>query len=173
MKKIIKVLLTTLCLCLITGCGARDKNVNLEKTGEKYSTDNGVSFYYPSDYTINVDAKDVTSVQFIKDNNTLYYKVIKDDTDNIAEDKDELYSGLIEQSGASGVEVSKPVIDSGLEVYQYLFRYDDTGIESKEIVYFDDNNTYIYGYRATQEDFDDYEAEMTVYLQSFSMTVGK
>lgn len=119
MKKIIKVLLTTLCLCLITGCGARDKNVNLEKTGEKYSTDNGVSFYYPSDYTINVDAKDVTSVQFIKDNNTLYYKVFKDDTDNIAEDKDELYSGLIEQSGANDVEVSKPVVDSGLEVYQY------------------------------------------------------
>lgn len=173
MKKIIKVLLTTLCLCLMTGCGTRDKNVNLEKTGEKYSTDNGVSFYYPSDYEINVDAKDVTSVLFTKDNNTLYYKVVKDDTDNIVEDKDELYSGLIEQSGASNVEVSKPVVDSGLEVYQYLFGYDDTGIKSKEIVYFDEKNTYIYGYRATQEDFDDHEDEMTVYLQSFSMTVGK
>ena len=48
MKKIMKILVTTLCLCLVTACGARDKDVNLEKSGTKYSTDGGVSFYYPS-----------------------------------------------------------------------------------------------------------------------------
>lgn len=31
MKKIMKILVTTLCLCLVTACGARDKDVNLEK----------------------------------------------------------------------------------------------------------------------------------------------
>ena len=39
-----KILVTTLCLCLVTACGARDKDVNLEKSGTKYSTDDGVSF---------------------------------------------------------------------------------------------------------------------------------
>lgn len=52
MKKIMKILVTTLCLCLVTACGARDKDVNLEKSGTKYSTDDGVSFYYPSNYEI-------------------------------------------------------------------------------------------------------------------------
>ena len=42
MKKIMKILVTTLCLCLVTACGARDKDVNLEKSGTKYSTDDGV-----------------------------------------------------------------------------------------------------------------------------------
>ena len=56
MKKIMKILVTTLCLCLVTACGARDKDVNLEKSGTKYSTDDGVSFYYPSNYEITANA---------------------------------------------------------------------------------------------------------------------
>ena len=173
MKKIMKILVTTLCLCLVTACGARDKDVNLEKSGTKYSTDDGVSFYYPSNYEITANATDTDTVEFSKDNNTLYFKVIKDETDNVVEDKDELYTGEIEQSGASEIEVSKPVLDSGLDVYQYVFVHSDTGIRAKEIVYFSDDKTYIYGYRAAKDDFEDNDKDMTVYLQSFSMATGK
>lgn len=173
MKKLIKIIITTLCLCLVTACGARDKDVNLEKTGKKYSTDDGASFYYPSDYEIKVNAIDTNTVEFSKDNNTLYFKVINNDTDNAVDDQDELYTGLIEQSGASGIEVSKPVVDSGLNVYQYIFSYSDTGIKTKEIVYFGDDSTYIYGYRAVKEDFNENDKDMTVYLQSFSLSSGK
>ena len=142
MKKIMKILVTTLCLCLVTACGARDKDVNLEKSGTKYSTDDGVSFYYPSNYEITANATDTDT-------------------------------GEIEQSGASEIEVSKPVLDSGLDVYQYVFVHSDTGIRAKEIVYFSDDNTYIYGYRAAKDDFEDNDKDMTVYLQSFSMATGK
>ena len=53
-------------------CGARDQEVNLEKTGKKYNTDEGVSFYYPSDFVINLNSKDTKTVEFSKNNNTLY-----------------------------------------------------------------------------------------------------
>ena len=42
-----------------------------------------------------------------------------------------------------------------------------------EIVYFGDNNTYIYGYCATKDDYDANEKDMRVYLQSFSKSTGK
>ena len=73
----------------------------------------------------------------------------------------------------SEIEVSKPVLDSGLDVYQYVFVHSDTGIRAKEIVYFSNDNTYIYGYRAAKDDFEDNDKDMTVYLQSFSMATGK
>lgn len=173
MKKVILIIITTLCLSLVIACGARDREVNLEKTGKKYSTDQGVSFYYPNDFEISLNSKDTNTVEFSKDNNTLYFTVVKDKTDNVVEDKDELYTGELEQSGASSIEVSIPALDSGLSVYQYLFTYNDTGIKTMEIVYFVDDTTYIYGYRATKDDFDANEKDMGVYLQSFSKATGK
>lgn len=149
MKKIMKILVTTLCLCLVTACGARDKDVNLEKSGTKYSTDDGVSFYYPSNYEITANATDTDTVEFSKDNNTLYFKVIKDETDNVVEDKDELYTGEIEQSGASEIEVYPNRFQTVVLMFiNMYFVHSDTGIRAKEIVYFSDDNTYIYGYRA-------------------------
>lgn len=173
MKKVILIIITTLCLGLMVACGARDQEVNLEKTGKEYVTDQGVSFYYPNDFVINLNSKDTNTVEFSKDNNTLYFKVIKDETDNVVEDKDELYTGELEQSGATSVEVSRPALDSGLSVYQYLFTYSDTGIKTMEIVYFGEESTYIYGYHATKDDFDDNVKNMKVYLQSFSKATGK
>ena len=113
------------------------------------------------------------SVEFSKNNNTLYFIVVDDKTDNVVEDKDELYTGELEQSGANSIEVSRPALDSGLSVYQYLFNYSDTGIKMMEIVYFGENHTYIYGYRAAKDDFDANKKDMSVYLQSFSKSTGK
>ena len=163
MKKIILIIVTTLCLGLVIACGARDQEVNLEKTGKKYNTDEGVSFYYPSDFVINLNSKDTKTVEFSKNNNTLYFIVVDDKTDNVVEDKDELYTGELEQSGANSLR----------SVYQYLFNYSDTGIKMMEIVYFGENHTYIYGYRAAKDDFDANKKDMSVYLQSFSKSTGK
>ena len=171
MKKIIGIVITTLCLSLVVACGARSEKVNLEKTGKEYRTDQGVSFHYPNDFVINV--KDASTVEFSKDNDTLYFKVIKDDSDNVVEDKNELYTGELEESGATSIEVLKPVLDSGLSVYEYVFTYKDTGIKTMEIVYFSNNNSYIYGYRAAKEDFDANKKDMKVYLESFSKSTGK
>lgn len=171
MKKIFGIVITTLCLCLVTACGARDEKVNLEKTGKEYRTDQGVSFHYPSDFMINV--KDSSTVEFSKNNDTLYFKVIKDDSDNVDEDKNELYIGELEEGGATSIEVLKPILDSGLSVYEYVFTYKDTGVKTMEIVYFNKSSTYIYGYRAAKEDFDINEKDMQVYLESFSKSTGK
>ena len=78
MKKLILIIITTLCLSLIVACGALDREVNLEKNGKKYSTEQGVSFYYPNDFEINLDSKDNSTVKFSKDNNMLYFTVLKD-----------------------------------------------------------------------------------------------
>lgn len=173
MKKLIKIVITTICLVIVTACGAKNELVNLEKDGTIYNTDDGVSFYYPNDYSINTNVMETNIVEFSKDNDTLYFKVIDDEFDNVVDDKDELYIGELEQSGVSEVEVSKPVIESGNDVYEYIFVYQDTGIKSKEIVYFSEEHTYIYGYRATEADFDNNEEDMTVYLHSFSFASGK
>ena len=137
------------------------------------NTDEGVSFYYPSDFVINLNSKDTKTVEFSKNNNTLSFIVVDDKTDNVVEDKDELYTGELEQSGANSIEVSRPALDSGLSVYQYLFNYSDTGIKMMEIVYFGENHAYIYGYRAAKDDFDANKKDMSVYLQSFSKSTGK
>ena len=42
MKKLILIIITTLCLSLIVACGALDREVNLEKNGKKYSTEQGI-----------------------------------------------------------------------------------------------------------------------------------
>lgn len=171
MKKLLKIVIATLCLCLIVACGTRNEKVNLKKTGKKYSTDQGVSFYYPNDFSINV--KDKNTVEFLKENNTLYFMVIKDDTDNVTEDKSELYTGQLEENGATSIEVARPALDSGLSVYEYIFTYTDMGIKTMEIVYFGDDSTYIYGYRAAKNDFDNNKKDMKVYLESFSKSTGK
>ena len=139
MKKSILFLIMVSLMCLTSACGARDKEVNLTKTGELYTTEDGVSFYYPKDYEISVvsdlnDLNGVNTVEFTKDNNMLYFTVVNDNTDNLVEDKDELYTGMLEQSKASDVEVLKPVLDSGLDVYEYIYEYSETGVKSKEIV---------------------------------------
>lgn len=173
MKKIVKLFMLIVCLCLVTACGPRDNDVNLEKMGTKYTTDNGVSFYYPSDYEVKIDSQNSDIVEFYQEDNNLYFKVIKNETDNVIEDESELYVGEIEENGASKVEVSKPLLDSGLNVYQYVYTYGDTGIKVKEIVYFSVEATYIYGYTSTKDNFDKQDEDMTVYLQSFSKTTGK
>lgn len=171
MKKIYQIIITTLCLYLVVGCGPHDEAVNLEKTGKKYSTEEGVSFYYPSDYVINI--KDESTIEFSQENNTLYFKVIDEATDNVVEDKSELYTGELEEGGASSIEVSKPALESGLSVFEYRYAYKDTGIKTIEIVYFEDDSTYIYGYRAVEDDFNKNRNDMQVYLDSFSMSTGK
>lgn len=175
MKKSILFLIMVSLMCLTSACGARDKEVNLTKTGELYTTEDGVSFYYPKDYEISIasDLNGVNTVEFTKDNNMLYFSVLNDNTDNLVEDKDDLYTGILEQSKASDIEVLKPVLDSGLDVYEYIYEYSETGVKSKEIVYFLEDKTYIYGYRTVKDEFADNEEKMTVYLESFSMAVGK
>lgn len=175
MKKSILFLIMVSLMCLASACGARDKEVNLTKTGELYTTEDGVSFYYPKDYEISIasDLNGVNTVEFTKDNNMLYFSVLNDNTDNLVEDKDDLYTGILEQSKASDIEVLKPVLDSGLDVYEYIYEYSETGVKSKEIVYFLEDKTYIYGYRTVKDEFADNEEKMTVYLESFSMAVGK
>lgn len=41
-----------------------------------------------------------------------------------------------------------------------------------EIVYFGDNNTYIYGYCATKDDYDANEKDMRVYYKVFQSQQG-
>lgn len=173
-----KSILFAIMLFFISACGTLQQDVNLTKTGELYTTDDGVSFYYPKDYEVTVSGNinsvdNVKMVEFTKDDNTLYFTVVNDQSDNMVSDKDELYTGLLEQGQASNIEVMKPVVDSGLDVYEYIYEDDKTGIKSKEIVYFLEDVIYIYGYRSIKDVFNENEEDMTVYLESFSMNAGK
>ena len=50
---------------------------------------------------------------------------------------------------------------------------EDSIVPWAEWIYFLEDKTYIYGYRTVKDEFADNEEEMTVYLESFSMAVGK
>ena len=48
----------------------------------------------------------------------------------------------------------------------------ESGLKFIHLVYFDDQNTYIYGYEANSKDFKKNYKRMIVYLESFAKTSG-
>ena len=56
--------------------------------------------------------------------------------------------------------------------YEYKGSYVKTGLKFIHLVYFDDKNTYVYGYEANRKDFRKNLKKMIVYLESFTKSSG-
>ena len=94
--------------------------------------------------------------------------VEKDKLDQLSE----LYKGELEASGVSSLKVKMPALESGLKCYEYKGSYVKTGLKFIHLVYFDDKNTYVYGYEANRKDFRKNLKKMIVYLESFTKSSG-
>lgn len=172
MKPLVKWIACISCVLLLVACGSRSKHVSLEKDGTLYTIGNEVSFYYPNGYTLDsthgLDKKG-NSLVFNKDDETIFYTSIDDQTDNANDEKDDLYTAQLEQEGASNIVISKPILSSGITVYEITGTYQSTGIRFKHIVYFTDVRTFVYGYFAASDLYNDNIETITEFLQSISI----
>lgn len=176
MKPVIKWTISIVFVLALTACGSRSKHVSLEKEGTKYTIGNEVSFYYPNTYSLDtsqhtdmIAPHSSNTLRFIKDDETIFYTVIEDKTDNSNDDKDELYTAQLEQEGATNIVVSKPILQSGITVFEITGNFNNTGMRFKHIAYFTSEYSYIFGYLATIDDYNDNIDMITEFLQSISI----
>lgn len=172
MKNIIKVMMVFICVVSLVACGKKDETVSTNKDGTLYEAGVGVSFYYPNDFQLSETDKSDGVIRFVKENQVLFYKVEKNEYDNDTTQLSELYKGELEFSGVSSLEVKTPALESGLKCYEYKGNYVENGLKFIHLVYFDEQNTYIYGYEANSKDFKKNYKRMIVYLESFAKTSG-
>lgn len=176
--KSLKYSLLVLLAISLCACGKKDETVNIEKEGTKYEIGDEVSFYYPKSFNVGMNnlVEDSTQViNFVTEDGTqqFYYTTISEVTDNPAEDLVTLYEGQLEETGVSNVKVTEPVLENGLKCYEFEGVVDATKIQFKNLVYFGDNKTYVYGYQAAKEDYQDNIKQMTTYLETFNLAIAK
>ena len=172
MKKYRKIVMILICFISLVACGKKEEKVPLNKEGTLYEIGKDISFYYPSDFELISKLVDESTVQFSKENQVLYYKVEDNTFDNEIKERVELYKGELESSGATRIEVNEPALESGLKCYEYSGIYKDTGLKFMHLVYFDEKATYIYGYEANGNDYDENIDHIVVYLESFTKSTG-
>ncbi len=172
MKSIIKLMVVITCIVSLVACGKKDATVSANKDGVLYEAGVGVSFYYPSDFELNESSQNDGTIRFTKENQILFYKVEENEYDNDTDQLSELYKGELEASGVTSLRVKRPALESGLKCYEYKGSYVKTGLKFIHLVYFDDRNTYVYGYEANRKDFKKNSKKMIVYLESFTKSSG-
>jgi len=172
MKSIIRLMVIFICVFSLVACGKKDTTVSANKDGVLYEEAGGVSFYYPSDFKLDDSNESDGVTRFIKENQVLFYKVEENEFDNDTNQLSELYKGELEALGVSSLKVKRPALESGLKCYEYKGCYVKTGLKFIHLVYFDDKNTYVYGYEANRKDFRKNLKKMIVYLESFTKSSG-
>ena len=179
MKTLMKYTISILCMLSLVACGSRDNHISLDKEGAKYTIGKEVSFYYPNGYDLDTSkniekqvhadidtATPDNTLYFMNNDETIFYKFIQDETDNTLEEKEVLYTGKLEQDGATNIVVSKPILESGNTVCEISASYVNTGTRTKQIVYFSQNAMYVYGYLATTDDYNENVDFITEFLKS-------
>ena len=172
MKSIIKLMVVFVCVVSLVACGKKDTTVSANKDGVLYEAGVGVSFYYPSDFKLSEGNPNDGVTRFTKENQILFYKVEENEYDNDTDQLSELYKGELEASEVSSLKVKRPALESGLKCYEYKGSYVKTGLKFIHLVYFDDKNTYVYGYEANRKDFRKNLKKMIVYLEYFTKSSG-
>ncbi len=168
MKYISKIIIS-LFVVFIVSCGQKSQSVFLEKDGCLYEVADQVSFYYPKDFEIDQNNDNKEILQFVKDQEVLNYKTLKDDTDNKVEDMPKLYAGQLEEDGAQDVYYLSTKLDSGIECYEFTGLYTATGLKFKHMIYFTAEAEYIYIYQAPQDIYDENISIISQYLNSLTV----
>jgi len=170
-----KLFLTMVCVVSLVACGKKEENVQVKKEGTIYEVGKDISFYYPADFELSSPIENDNNddiVIFKKENQVLFYKVEDDSFDNEVDQKVELYKGELEVANAKVAEVKEPALESGLKCYEYMGEYPKTGLKFVHLVYFEDQHTYIYGYEANENEYNDNFDKIIVYLETFTKSTG-
>lgn len=175
MKLYMKYLLSLLCLVSVTGCQPDADQITMEKDGVAHVISEDVQFYYPKGFTLETkvvqdDTQTVRGVRNIvelkKNNETLFYTSLVNDTENTVLDREVLYIGDLESEAGIDVNLENMELNSGTKVSVITGRYRDTGVYFKHIVHFGVENTNIYGYYSDQETYTNNVVNMTKFLES-------
>lgn len=158
-------------ILLLTGCQSEQIGDNTVKDGTEYTINQNISFYYPNSFEL-IEATG-SKVSFASEDQTIYYEVTADDSQNLLDDLDDLYVGMLEQDGAQIISVSKPIIDSGLDCYLITGIYGDVAVRFSELVYFTTDNTYVYGYKANTDTYNENNEVILNYLETLSIDTGE
>ncbi|MDD3026864.1 MAG: hypothetical protein PHI41_02215 [Erysipelotrichaceae bacterium] len=158
-------------IIFLAGCQSDELSNNTVKNGIEYQVSDDISFYYPD--TFELSAATGEEVSFGKEDQKIYYKSIKEDTQNQLDDLDELYIGTLEQEGAQIIDVSKPIIASGLDCYFIKGIYGDVAIRFSELVYFTSSMTYVYGYQAATDKYNENSDIIRTYLETLVIDTGE
>ena len=169
MRRILFSFLVT--IIFLTGCQSDKLSSNTVKNGIEYQVNDNISFYYPD--TFELSGVTGEEVSFGKEDQKIYYRSIEDDSQNQLDDMDELYIGTLEQKGAEILEVSKPIIASGLDCYYITGIYGDVAIRFSELVYFTSNMTYVYGYQAATDTYNENSEIVRTYLETIVIDTGE
>lgn len=163
-----KILLIFLCVILFA-CDQRNSKIVLETDGIEYKIMNNVSFYYPKDFTVDMNEQSNEKISFRKDEEVLIYQTVLDDTDNKIKDMPQLYLGQLEEDGAVDSDYTSVVLENELECYEFTGIYSNSGIKFKHLVYFTNDASYIYLYQAPEKVFDDNLTKIIQYLRSLTV----
>ena len=177
MKTIGHILVCVVLVFSLFACGKKVEKVSVDKEGNEYKVDDDVSFYYPKEFKLEMnttnDEQDPSTLRFIHQEQVFYYTVERSNYDNEPQDMKELYYGELEQMNASSIKVKPPVLDSGLSCYEFSGQFKDTGIKFTNLVYFENQTTYIYGYQAKTDVYNKEIKKMLIFLESFYKSSGK
>lgn len=164
-KRIVMILI---CGLLVVACAQRE-HIFLEKDGTLYEIGEQVSFYYPKDFDIDTSHGNKNKVRFIDEDEVIYFSTVVNQTENKVVDMPKLYAGQLEEDGASDVEYTQVILDSGIQCQSFTGIFHASGIKFKHIVYFTDDATYSYCYEAIQDIFDENVATRSEYLESLTV----
>lgn len=165
MKKIFIFLLCS----ILFACNQQNSKVVLETEGVEYKIMDNVSFYYPKDFSADINDESHEKISFVKDEEVLIYQTILDDTDNKVKDMPQLYLGQLEEDGAVNADYTSVVLENELECYEFTGVYSNSGIKFKHLVYFTNNASYVYLYQAPEEIFDERISVIVQYLRSLTI----
>ena len=162
-----KVFLMFLSIVLFA-CNSKETKVVFETEGIEYTVADSVSFYYPKSFNVNTDDDNKLSVNLLRDDEVLKYKMIVNDSDNVVEDMARLYLGQLEEDGAIEADYSSIVLENELKVYEFSGIY-ASGMKFKHVVYFGSSATYVYEYQASEKVYDKNISVITQYLRTLTV----
>lgn len=168
MKHVIRLLVICMLFCL-SACQQKKETLFIEKDGKLYEIFDQVSFYYPETFNADVHSYGGNTIRFIKNEELLCYTSYLDSIDNSIDEMAALYEGFLQQDGASDVVYTAQTLESGNICYVFTGKYYATGIKFKHVVYFSLDTTYIYGYQAPQDAYDQNIDVLSKYLESLTV----
>ena len=168
MKHVIRLLVVCMLFCL-SACQQKKETLFIEKDGKLYEVFDQVSFYYPETFTADVSSYSENTIRFVKNEELLSYTSYLDSIDNSVEEMAALYEGHLQQGGASDILYSAVKLDSGNKCYDFTGKYLATGIKFRYIVCFAQDTTYIYGYQAPMDAYEDNIDVIGKYLESLTV----
>jgi len=165
-----KVIVTLLLLSLLWGCGAQNKETNLEKDGTLYQYGDFLSFYYPKKWTISKDEiKLAVSIKDVSSTMALYFDAYSFIEGNPEEQLLEFYIDNLKEHSIEIFSANQEELSNGYTCYAIEGRNTIKDTYFYEVVSYLNNKQYIYSFVAEKDDYDNNLKNMKLYMYSLNI----